>query len=457
MPGISGFVLLCVSIFYPNLSIPPAQLLIFPYLCALKKGAFMELQNGKYLLTGGIDPLDLINKYEAPLYVYDSAVMIRQYENLVKSFKVKHLKVNYACKALTNLAVLRLFQSLGAGLDCVSVQEVELGLKAGFAPEDIIYTPNCVSLEEIEEALALGVKINIDNLSVLEQYGHHHPGAPICIRINPHIMAGGNSKISVGHIDSKFGISIHQLPHILRIVETTGLKVTGLHMHTGSDILDAEVFLQGAEILFNAARQLPDLEYLDFGSGFKVPYKPDDIFTDVEDLGEKISRRFNAFCKEYGRDLTLMFEPGKYLVSESGYFLVRVNVIKTTTSMVFAGVDSGLNHLIRPMFYNAYHHIVNVSKPNGKPRIYTVVGYICETDTFGINRKIAEIHEGDILAFKNAGAYCSSMASNYNSRFRPAEVLVHEGRDYLVRRRETLDDLLRTQVDVPIQAGATVG
>ena len=417
----------------------------------------MELQNGKYLLTGGIDPLDLINKYEAPLYVYDSAVMIRQYENLVKSFKVKHLKVNYACKALTNLAVLRLFQSLGAGLDCVSVQEVELGLKAGFAPEDIIYTPNCVSLEEIEEALALGVKINIDNLSVLEQYGHHHPGAPICIRINPHIMAGGNSKISVGHIDSKFGISIHQLPHILRIVETTGLKVTGLHMHTGSDILDAEVFLQGAEILFNAARQLPDLEYLDFGSGFKVPYKPDDIFTDVEDLGEKISRRFNAFCKEYGRDLTLMFEPGKYLVSESGYFLVRVNVIKTTTSMVFAGVDSGLNHLIRPMFYNAYHHIVNVSKPNGKPRIYTVVGYICETDTFGINRKIAEIHEGDILAFKNAGAYCSSMASNYNSRFRPAEVLVHEGRDYLVRRRETLDDLLRTQVDVPIQAGATVG
>ena len=270
-------------------------------------------------------------------------------------------------------------------------------------------------------------------------------------------MAGGSSKISVGHIDSKFGISIHQMPLVHRVIQTTGLKVEGIHMHTGSDILDADVFLRGAEILFNIAKEFDDLEFIDFGSGFKVPYKENDISTDIEELGEKISVRFNEFCKDYGRDLTLMFEPGKFLVSEAGYFFVKVNVVKQTTSTVFAGVDSGLNHLIRPMFYDAFHRIVNVSKPNGKPRIYTVVGYICETDTFGINRKIREVQEGDVLAFYNAGAYCFSMASNYNSRFRPAEVLVHKGQHFLIRERETFEDLMNKQVEVELEASVEVG
>jgi diaminopimelate decarboxylase len=410
----------------------------------------MELINDSYTLSNGVNPLELCRKYDCPIYVYDTAIMKRQYDKLTKAFDVKKLKINYACKALTNINVLKYFKQLGAGLDTVSVQEVQVGLKAGFAPEDIIYTPNCVSLEEIEQALGFGVKINIDNLSILEQFGHAYPEVPICIRINPHIMAGGSSKISVGHIDSKFGISVHQMPHVVRLVETLGLNVEGLHMHTGSDIYDARVFLQGAEILFNAAEHFKNLEYIDFGSGFKVPYKANDIQTDIEDLGEKLSARFNEFCANYGKDITLMFEPGKFLVSEAGYFFVNVNVVKQTTSMVIAGVDSGLNHLIRPMFYNSYQHIVNVSNPVAKPRIYTVVGYICETDTFGANRQISEIREGDVLAFYNAGAYCFSMASNYNSRYRPAEVLVHEGKDYLIRERETIEDILRGQIDVDV-------
>ncbi len=410
----------------------------------------MTLENNRYLLSGGVDPLELCSKYGCPLYVYDSAVMERQYKRINTAFSVKSLKINYACKALTNVNVLRVFNELGAGLDTVSIQEVMLGLKAGFAPQDIIYTPNCVSLEEISMAVEQGVRINIDNTSILEQFGQAHPDVPVCVRINPHIMAGGNAKTSVGHIDSKFGISFHQMPLVHRIIEATGLRVEGLHMHTGSGILDAEVFLNGAEILLNLAREFDDLEYIDFGSGFKVPYKEGDIATNIEDLGEKISKRFNEFCEEYGRDLTLMFEPGKYLVSEAGYFFVKVNVIKQTTSTIFAGIDSGLNHLIRPMFYNAYHEIVNVTKPDGRQRFYTVVGYICETDTFGINRRIAEISEGDILCLEHAGAYCFSMASNYNSRFRPAEVLVYKGKDYLIRKRETMDDLIRNQVDLPI-------
>ena len=410
----------------------------------------MKIEGNRYLFQGSVDPLELCKNYDCPLYVYDTSIMKRQYERMKNAFNVKSLKINYACKALTNINILKLFKQMGSGLDTVSIQEVRLGLIAGFAPEDIIYTPNCVSLEEIKMAVAEGVKINIDNISILEQFGQAFRDVPVCIRINPHIMAGGSSKISVGHIDSKFGISFHQMPHVMRVVEATGIKVEGIHMHTGSDIYDAGVFLQGAEILFNIARKFPDLKYIDFGSGFKVPYKENDISTDIEDLGEKISERFNTFCKEYGSELTLMFEPGKFLVSEAGFFFVNVNVVKTTISTLFAGVDSGQNHLIRPMFYDAYHRIENVSKPNAKTRIYNVVGYICETDTFGVNRQIAEIQEGDVLCFYNAGAYCYSMSSNYNSRYRPAEVMVHEGQAYLIRERETMEDILKGQVQVDL-------
>ncbi|MCG9879810.1 MAG: diaminopimelate decarboxylase, partial [Bacteroidia bacterium] len=337
----------------------------------------------------------------------------------------------------------------GCGLDTVSINEVLLGLRAGYAPEDIIFTPNCVSIEEIQEAVKLGVHINIDNISILEQFGSIYGNTvPCCIRVNPHILAGGNVKISTGHIDSKFGISVHQMRHVARVVKSSNIHVNGLHMHTGSDILDAGVFLQGAEILFDIAKEFPDLSFVDFGSGFKVAYKEGDITTDIEELGSAISQRFTEFCKEYGRDLELWFEPGKFLVSESGYFLAKVNVLKQTTATVFVGIDSGLNHLIRPMLYDSYHHIVNISNPEGKQRIYTVVGYICETDTFGWDRKINEVHEGDILCFKNAGAYGITMSSNYNARFRPAEVLIWNGKAQLIRARETFEDLIKNEIEV---------
>ncbi len=393
--------------------------------------------------------LNIAEEFGSPIYVYDSQKIISQYKRLTSAFnKVKQVKVNYAVKALSNVTILKLIKSLGAGLDTVSIQEVKLGLAAGFQAEQIIFTPNGVSLEEIEEVATLGAQINIDNLSILEQFGTKHPNIPVCIRINPHVMAGGNTNISVGHIDSKFGISIHQIPHILRIVENTGMKINGIHMHTGSDILDIDVFLYASEILFETAKNFKELEFIDFGSGFKVPYKAGDIETNIEEFGEKLTKRFNEFCKDYGTDLTLAFEPGKFLVSEAGYFLAKVNVVKQTTSTVFAQIDSGFNHLIRPMLYGSQHEIENISNPKGKERFYSVVGYICETDTFANNRRISEISEGDVLAFKNAGAYCFSMASNYNSRFRPAEVLVHDGTSHLIRQRETFEDILKNQVDI---------
>lgn len=407
----------------------------------------LQLTDGRYTI-GGIDALTLAEKYDTPLYIYDTAVMKKQYELLKGSFKGFEPKIKFACKALNNINVLKFFRDLGAGLDCVSIQEVWVGLKAGYLPQQIMYTPNCVSMEEIDMAVNEGVQINIDNTSILEQFGTKYGASvPVCIRINPHLMAGGNINISTGHIDSKFGISIYQMRHVERIIQSTGVKVNGLHMHTGSDILDVDVFLRGAEILLEQAALFPELEFLDFGSGFKVPYKPDDYYTDVVELGDKLSDRFIEFQTHYGKKVDLWFEPGKFLVSEAGTFLAKVNVLKQTTATVFVGLDSGLNHLIRPMFYNSYHHMTNISNPLGKPRIYTVVGYICETDTFGWDRKIAEVKEGDIIAFRNAGAYGFTMASNYNSRYRPAEVMVHEGKDHLIRQRETLEDILRNQVE----------
>jgi len=393
--------------------------------------------------------ISIANEYGSPVYVYHAEKIEEQLNKLKHAFANCNAKFFYACKSLTNINILKLMQQLGANLDCVSINEVKLGLKAGFEPKQILFTPNCVDFDEIEAGKALGVHINIDNISILEQFGNRFGNSyPVCIRLNPHIMAGGNFKISTGHIDSKFGISIHQMRHIERVVKTTGLHVAGLHMHTGSEIKDVNVFLQGLEVMFEMARHFPKLEFIDLGSGFKVPYSDEDYATDVNSLGEKLTVAFHEYEKENGRKLEVWFEPGKYLVSESGYFIVKANVIKQTTATVFVGVNSGFNHLIRPMFYEAYHRIENISNPNGAERIYTVVGNICETDTFAWDRKINEVREGDYLVFYNAGAYGFEMSSNFNSRLKPAEILVKDGNVYLIRKRDEFADLLRNQVEV---------
>ncbi len=401
--------------------------------------------------------LQVTKNHGTPTYVYNADKIRSQFDRLKNAFDGLPVKLHYAMKALNNVNILRLLKSQGAELDAVSIQEVRLGLRAGYQPQSIMFTPNCVDFEEIIEAADLGVHINIDNLSILESFGSHYGSTvPCCIRINPHIMAGGNSNISVGHIDSKFGISIHQVAHIKRICDAYGIVVNGLHMHTGSDIIDAQVFIRGAELLYDAAQSFPDLQFLDFGSGFKVAYKEGDFVTDIERIGKDIADSFRAFCKSYGRDLELWFEPGKFLVSESGEFLVKTNVVKQTTSTIFVGVDSGQNHLIRPMFYNAYHQIDNISNPKGPQRLYSVVGYICESDTLGFDRMLNEVREGDILSIKNAGAYAFSMANNYNSRLRPAEVLIDGENIHLIRKREELEDLVRNEVEIPEYKTETV-
>lgn len=410
----------------------------------------MEIKDNQYQIQG-VSLTRLAEEYGTPLYVYDGEKILNQVKELQDAFSTVKLKIKYATKALSNINILKLMKKAGTGVDAVSIEEVRLCMHAGFEPHEIMYTPNSVSFEEIQEAVNLGVMINIDNIPMLEHFGTFYGNqVPVCIRLNPHILAGGNAKISVGHIDSKFGISILQLKHVHKVVDAYDLNVVGLHVHTGSDILDAEVFLKGAEILFDAAKEFKGLKFLDFGGGFKVAYKQGDIATDIKEVGIKVSKAFKEFCKEYGSDLEIWFEPGKFLVSESGYLLVKVNIVKSTPASTFVGVDSGLNHLIRPMMYDAYHDVVNISKLDGPERVYTIVGYICETDTIAADRKLKEVKERDIIAIKNAGAYGYSMASNYNSRLRPAEILILNGEAHLIRERENFGDILRHQIEIDI-------
>jgi diaminopimelate decarboxylase len=393
--------------------------------------------------------VDLGDRFGTPLYVYHAEKIKEQYEKLASGFSVIDSRFFFACKALTNVNVLKYIHSLGCGIDCSSINEVKLATHAGVPAEKILYTSNGIAFEEIEEVIRCGAHINIDSLSNLEKLGKKYSSSyPVGVRIRPNILAGGNLKISTGHERSKFGIPVDQLDLLRAIVEKYNIRIKALHIHTGSDIKDADVFVHGIKVLSDLVPHFPDLEVIDLGGGFKVPYEPDDEETNIPWIANKLKKYLESHLFKEGKTYQLWFEPGKYLVSECGYLVTQVNVIKDNGVQIFAGVNTGLNHLIRPMMYDAYHHIVNVSNSSAEEKVYTVTGYICETDTFANDRLLHEVREGDYLVFYNAGAYGFEMSSNYNSRYKPAEVLVKDGEAHLIRRRDEFSDLLRNQVEV---------
>lgn len=391
----------------------------------------------------------LATKFGTPLYVYNAEKIKEQYQKLLDSFSNVDVKFFYAAKALTNINILHTIHQMGCNVDCSSINEVKLALKAGFTTQQILYTSNNISFEEIIEAKDLKVHINIDSLSNLEKFGKKFGNTyPVGIRLRPNIMAGGNLKISTGHAESKFGIPFSQMDELIEIKNKTGLVIHGLHIHTGSEIKDVEIFAQGIKRLFEAVQFFPELKFLDLGGGFKVPYQLEEEGTDIEKLGNKVKEELETFSKKTGRTFQVWFEPGKFLVSEAGYLLTKVNVLKKSEQIQFVGVDTGLNHFIRPMFYGAYHEIENISNPTGEKMFYNVVGNICETDNFAENRMLPQVRENDLLIFHNAGAYCFEMASNYNARFKPAEVLLKDGIPFLIRKRQEFDDLLNGQIEL---------
>jgi diaminopimelate decarboxylase len=403
----------------------------------------MSLQLSRDLL------IECAKEYGTPVYVYHAERIKEQYDKLLHAFEAVDCKVFYACKALTNINILKYIKSIGCHVDCGSINEVMLALKAGFEARNILYTSNSINFSEILMAQQCGVNISIDSISNLDKFGKEFGrDYPVGIRIRPDILAGGNFKISTGHENSKFGIPLDSIGKVLDTVSQYNLNIHGLNIHTGSEIQDIEVFARGIEVLFELASQFSDLKFLDLGGGFKVPYMPGEKGTDIDQLGKKVKEEFAKFEKKHKRHLQVWFEPGKFLVSEAGYFITRVNVLKQSASITFAGIDSGLNHFIRPMFYGSYHTIENISNPTAGLKKYTVVGNICETDTFAENRLLSEVNEGDYLVFSNAGAYCFEMASNYNSRFKPPEVLVMNGKPSLIRKRDVFENLLSNQVEL---------
>jgi diaminopimelate decarboxylase len=387
--------------------------------------------------------------YGTPLYVYHSEKMVAQYKNLLNHFSNKSVCFFYACKALTNIHVLDVFKKAGCNIDCSSINEVKLAIHVGFDPSNILYTSNSVDFEEIKEAVSLGVHVNIDSLSNVEKFGMTYGNRyPVGVRIRPDIMAGGNLKISTGHDKSKFGIPAKQIKELKALQEKYKINIATLHIHTGSEIKDVAIFLQSAVVFEQLLPDFPTVNILDFGGGFKVPYQPNEKGTDIALLGQEVNKVMADLSAKAGRNLTAWFEPGKYLVSEAGFFITKVNVLKQSGDIHFAGINTGLNHLIRPMFYDAYHHIDNLSAPNKALKNYAVVGNICETDTFAWDRPLPTIEEGDFLVFYNAGAYGYEMSSNYNARYKPAQVLFENGQHRLISRPDTFEDLLALQMPI---------
>lgn len=390
---------------------------------------------------------EILNQYQSPLYIYTESKIIENISRLKNSILYPDVLLCYAMKANSNFAILKTVKDQAIGIDCVSQGEILTALKVGFEPSKIRFTPTFASKDEITFVLAHGIQLSIDSMPLIEWMLKEYPGLPIGLRMNPSVMAGGYLKTSTGHAKAKFGIGMNYVSQILDMIQHRGLIVNGLHIHSGSDILEVSQFMEAVEVLLSVAPRFKSLDYIDLGSGFKVSYYPGDKETDITDFGKIIGDRFNQFCQSYGKNLRLIFEPGKFIASNAGQFIVTCTGVKENGGVTFAGVNSGFNHLIRPMFYGAYHTIKNISNPEGNLRVYDVVGNICETDTFAADREIPEIRVDDLLLFENAGAYCYSMSSPYNSRPRPAEVYIRQnGNVELIRRRETLDDLLALQI-----------
>lgn len=379
-----------------------------------------------------------------PFYIYDMNYIIRKYEYLKKCFPYEGVRVFYAMKANFNPHILRIMKDNHFCLDTVSPAEVILARKIGFEPENILFTANNMTDAEMQVVKEQGVLFNIDSLYRLEKFAKAYPGSSVCIRINPDVIAGENEKVATAGDLSKFGILLGDVKKAVEIAREYKLKIVGVHEHTGSGIADTgKVFESMVNLLeIINSTDFPDLEFVDFGGGFKVPYEPDEKENDYEEFGAKAVELFKTHCERYGKELKLYFEPGKFTMADSACMLLQANTVKNNKGRLIVGTDSGFPHLIRPVLYGAYHHVVNVSNPKGEPKVYDIYGNTCESgDCFAMQRELPEIRPGDYLAIMNAGAYCRSMASEYNLRPLPAEYVIYDKEVLTAKKKLTHEEL----------------
>jgi diaminopimelate decarboxylase len=403
----------------------------------------------------GKNPIELAEKYGTPLYVYNERVIRQKCREIKKFVKYPKFVVDYSSKANTNIAFLQIVKSEGLEVDAVSPGEILAAKKAGFKPDEIFYISNNVSKDEMQYAIDAGVKISVDSLEQLEQYGQLNPGGEISVRFNPGVGAGHNIKVVTGGKKTKFGVNHEYVPQVKEILKKYNLKLIGINQHIGSLFIDDKAFVKSIGNLFDIARQFDDLTFIDMGGGFGVSYKKEEgqMGIDLEKLGKVMDEELSKFAKEYGKEIIFRIEPGRYVSAEAGVLLGTVHAVKYNGPDKFAGTDIGFNVLQRPVMYDSYHGIEIYRKSDvksEKKELITVVGNVCESgDMLAKERMLPEIFKGDIIGVLDAGAYGYSMASNYNNRLRPAEVLIRENGDVvLIRERDTLDDLLRHQISL---------
>ena len=394
-------------------------------------------------------PAALIAQFGSPLYVYDLDVVRARIRALKSAITWPIFQPLFALKANPCPAVVRAIVDEGFGIDAVSPGEVALALKLGVRPELVLYTENNMTDAEMHEAVAQGVLINCGSLDRLERLARSGARAA-SVRFNPDIGAGAHEKICTGGPLTKFGVSHQQVNEVLRIERDTGIRVVGCHMHIGSGFLDHAAFTQACQVIFAIAARLPNLRFVDCGGGIGIPYRSSDAPFALPAMGKQLSAAFAEFCARYGRDLELRLEPGRFPVAEAGTLYTTVTSVKTNpgtetgaAGRTFVGTDTGFNHLVRVAMYDAYHRISNLTRPTAPLRTVDVVGNICESgDVFARARELPAPELGDLLAIHDTGAYGMAMASTYNTRPLPAEVVIDAGVPRLARRRQTIDDLL---------------
>ncbi len=402
----------------------------------------MEVKNNE-LHFDGVGAQSLADKYGTPLYVYEAETIRKRLNELQTAIHYPHLKVHYAAKTNSNLAILRLLRNEGVDVETVSEGSVMLALKAGFKPNQIIYTANGIKEEELKFLIDQKIWVNLDSLSQVETWGKLNPGSNIGIRLNLGIGAGSHRHLKTGGSKSKFGIHMSHIRDVKSLARKYNLRITGLHQHIGTTILGARKFVKAAKALLQIADQFADVEIINFGGGFGIPYKETDAHLDLKELGTQIDKLLSHYAAAHRKEPTVVIEPGRYLLANAGTLLAMVTDVKTNPERTFVSLDTGMGHLVRPAMYGSYHKIINASRVKGKNQTVTVVGNLCESgDTLGEDRLINKPKEGDLLAILDAGAHGFVMSSFYNARLRPAEILIDGGKPRLIRRRQTLEEAL---------------
>lgn len=399
---------------------------------------------------GQTDPVQLIEKYGSPLYVYNENILRKRCRDIKGLIDYHNFSVNYSPKANSNLELLKIVINEGLRVDAMSPGEIHVALMAGFRPDEIFYICNNVSKEEFLYAIHAGVKISVDSVSQLELYGRLNPGGKVAFRLNPGVGAGHHDKVKTAGQKTKFGIEMSQIPDVKRVIEEYNLQLIGINQHIGSLFMDGDAYLASSHNILSVATEFDDLEFVDLGGGFGIPYRKQEnqARLDLKDLGGKLSELIRSWVKGYGKEIEFKVEPGRYIVAESGILLGQVNAVKTNYGVKYIGTDLGFNVLIRPTMYDSHHDVElyrKDDKPSMKQETVRVVGNICETgDIIAKDRNLPEIFENDIIGVLDSGAYGYSMSSNYNNRLRPAEVLIESGGNpRLIRRRDTFEDLVR--------------